>query len=91
VSALALYLGCALAAWQLRRKGVSAPGAAPARVPFATLVPWLACAVIIWLLTGVSGNEWIGFGACVAAGSVIYLATRSRRATAAASTQVLHQ
>ena len=90
VSALALYLGCALAAWQLRRMGVSAPGASPVNVPLGRVVPWLACAVIIWLLSGASGSEWLAFGACVAAGSVIYLATRSRRA-ASASTQVLHQ
>jgi amino acid transporter len=90
VSALALYLGCALAAWQLRRTGVSAPGAAPLNVPLARIVPWLACAVIVWLLSGVSDSEWLAFAVCVAAGSVLYLATRSKRA-ASASTQVLHQ
>jgi amino acid transporter len=67
VSALALYLGCALAAWRLRGGGV---------------VPWLACAVIVWLLTGLTRDEWLGFGACLAAGSLIYVATRSRRAAA---------
>jgi amino acid transporter len=91
VSALALYFGCALAAWQLRRTGVAAAGAAPTQVPFASVVPWLACAVIIWLLSGVSTNEWTAFVACVAAGSLIYLATKARRAAAASSAQVLHQ
>ena len=91
VSALALYFGCALAAWQLRRMGVAAPGAGPVQVPLASVVPWLACAVIIWLLSGVSGHEWLAFVACVAAGSVIYLATRSKRASSSASTQALHQ
>ena len=90
VSALALYFGCALAAWQLRRMGVAAPGAAPIRVPLTGVVPWLACGVIIWLLSGVSGHEWLAFVACVAAGSLIYVATRSKRATSA-STQKLHQ
>ena len=91
VSALALYFGCALAAWQLRRAGVSSPGAAPANIPLASVVPWLACIVIIWLLSGVSLNEWLAFAVCVAAGSLIYLLTRSKRAAASASTQVLHQ
>jgi len=90
VSALALYLGCALAAWQLRRAGVSMAGAAPVNIPLASIVPWLACAVIIWLLSGASSSEWLAFGVCVAAGSALYLATRSKRA-ASASTQVLHQ
>ena len=61
VSALALYLGCALAAWKL--------GQSP-------IVPVLACGVIAWLLTGLTVNEWIGFGACIAVGTLIYLARR---------------
>ena len=61
VSALALYLGCAIAAWRL--------GQSP-------IVPALACGVIAWLLTGVTPNEWMGFGVCVAAGSVIYFLRR---------------
>ena len=39
VSALALYLGCAIAAWKL--------GQSP-------IVPLLACGVIAWLLTGMT-------------------------------------
>ncbi len=64
VSALALYLGCALAAWRLTGKGV---------------VPWLAVGVIVWLLTGLTRDEWLGFGLCVAAASVVYLIARGRR------------
>lgn len=66
VSALALYLGCALAAWRLRESGVG-------------VVPWLACGVIVWLLTGLTREEWLGFGACLAAGSFVYFLTRRRR------------
>ena len=51
VSALALYLGCAVAAWKL--------GQSP-------IVPVLACGVIVWLLTGLTLDEWLAFGACVA-------------------------
>jgi len=61
VSALALYFGCALAAWKL--------GQSP-------IVPILACGVIIWLLTGLTLNEWIGFGACIAVGTLVYVARR---------------
>jgi amino acid transporter len=64
VSALALYLGCAVAAWRL--------GQSP-------LVPALACVVIAWLLTGVTLNEWLAFGVCVAIGSLLYAAARRRR------------
>lgn len=82
VSALALYLGCALAAWELRRRGVRAEGAVPFRVPAARVVPWLAIAVIAWLLTGLTRNEWLGFAACIALASVVYAATSSRRKVA---------
>lgn len=69
VSALALYLGCALAAWRLRR-------ADPAGSVMGSIVPWLAAAVIVWLLTGLTRDEWLGFGACFAAGSALYFVAR---------------
>jgi amino acid transporter len=68
VSALALYFGCALAAWKL-----ATDGAALSRV-----VPWLACAVIVWLLTGVTATEWLGFAACVAGATVVYAVAKPR-------------
>ncbi|MBI4477198.1 MAG: amino acid permease [Acidobacteria bacterium] len=85
VSALALYLGCALAAWRLRRSGVAAGGAA-FRVPFGGLVPWLACGVIAWLLTGLMRDEWLAFGACLGAGSALYVVARRGGSSAASTT-----
>jgi hypothetical protein len=77
VAALALYFGCALAAWRLRSvaAGSAASGAA---VPLGGVAPFLAMPVILWLLTGLTRAEWIGFGAAVAVGSVIYVAARGR-------------
>ena len=77
-SALALYLGCALASWQLRRAGVAAAGAGFS-VPFGGIVPLLACGVIGWLLTGLTRGEWLAMGVCVAAASLLYALTASRR------------
>ena len=71
VSALALYLGCALAAWKLRPRSSS--------FGLGAVVPWLAAAVILWLLTGLTRDEWLGFGACLAAGSLVYWISRGRR------------
>jgi len=77
VSVLSLYLGCALAAWQLRRLGVEGGGTGTAfRVPFAGITPWLACAVIAWLLTGLTADEWLGFAVCVGLASLPYALTR---------------
>ncbi len=61
VSALALYFGCAAAAWKI--------GQSP-------IVPILACGVIAWLLTGLTAGEWLGFGACLLVASIVYFASR---------------
>lgn len=79
VSALALYLGCALASWKLRSTDVTIDGQTPFRMPLGGVIPWLTCLVIGWLLTGLARNEWIAFGACVALGSVIYVARSGQR------------
>jgi len=76
VAALALYFGCALASWRLRAGGV-AGATAGARVPLGGVAPFLAMPVILWLLTGLTRDEWIGFAAVVAAGSLVYMMTRS--------------
>jgi basic amino acid/polyamine antiporter, APA family len=67
VAALALYLGCAAAAWKL--------GQSP-------IVPLLACGVIAWLLTGVTRNEWLAFGACITIASLVYVGRQSIARTA---------
>jgi basic amino acid/polyamine antiporter, APA family len=77
VSALALYLGCALAAWRLRQLDTGSTGDA-FRVPLGGIIPWLACVVILWLLTGLTGDEWVAFGACLAAATLFYFIARRR-------------
>ncbi len=78
VSALALYFGCALAAWRLRQLGVGGAGGG-IRMPAAGVVPLIACAVILWLLTGVASVEWLGFVICVGVASLIYNVNRAAR------------
>jgi APA family basic amino acid/polyamine antiporter len=75
VSALALYLGCALASWRLRRSDVEGRRSVDPRV----IIPWLATAVIVWLLSGLTRDEWLGFGACLAVASLVYFLTRDVR------------
>lgn len=82
VSALLMYLGCALASWRLRRMDLAAPETAAAatgfRVPFGGVVPLLACAVIAWLLSGLTGGEWIALGSALVVASAIYAITTRR-------------
>src|SRR5688572_1017986 len=77
VSALALYLGCALAAWRLRQRNVARGGGF--NIPGGAVLPWVACAVIHWLLTGVTSIEWLGFVICTGAASLVYAVTRTAR------------
>ena len=82
VSVLLVYAACCLAAAELRRRDVRA-GGIPFRVPGGAVVPWLALAVIAWILWGLRVEEWSAAALVVAAAIVVYLATaRTRRARA---------
>jgi len=63
VAALALYFGCAIAAWKLGQRPT---------------VPLLACGVIIWLLTGLAAEEWFAFATLVVVATLIYAAARRK-------------
>lgn len=84
LSTLLLYGACAMAAWQLRRRNVQA-GGIPFRVPAAGVVPFLAVAVIAWMLSSIQPMEWAVVGGVMAAAAVLFAATaRSRAARAQA-------
>lgn len=85
VAALLVYFACAVAAWQLRRRNVQA-GGIPFRVPGAAIVPFLSCAVIIGLLSSITLAEWRVLVLVLATASVLFVATRRRRAAVAAPT-----
>jgi len=79
ISALMLYLGCALAAWKLRTAGPQAD-ATGFRIPFAAALPWVTIAVISWLLAfGVTRGEWLALGVTLAVFSVVYLMVRRNK------------
>ena len=85
VTVLLVYAGCCLAAAELRRRDVRS-GGIPFRVPGGAIVPWLALAVIAWLLWGLRADEWRAAALVVAAAVVVYLVTApSRRARARAA------
>lgn len=78
LSTLLLYAACALAAWELRRRNVQA-GGIPFRVPAAGLVPFLALAVIAWMLTSIERDEWMVVGGVIVVAVVIFYATAGAR------------
>jgi amino acid transporter len=80
LSTLLLYAACCVAAWELRRRGVSTGGGTPFRVPLAPVVPWLALAVIAFMLYSVTLREWAMVGLVLAIAAIIFFATKASRA-----------
>jgi amino acid transporter len=74
VSVLFVYLGCAAAAWQLRRKNIrDETGEVVRPLPGSWLAPPLAVIVIVLLLTSITPREWLVAGICAAIGIVLYV------------------
>ena len=48
-------------------------------MPLGGVVPWLACGVIVWLLTGLTRDEWIAFAACLVVATPLYLLTKKQK------------
>jgi len=72
LSILVVYGTCCLATWQLRRRDVRS-GSTAFKVPAASLVIVLACAVIGWMLTSVTLAEWSAFAIALAIAAVMFL------------------
>lgn len=81
LSTLLLYAACCLAAWELRRRDVRA-GGIPFRVPAARVVPFLAVAVIAYMLLSVTSQEWAVVAGVLAAAALVYVVTSGARARA---------
>ena len=83
VSVLFVYLGCAAAAWQLRRKGIQDDSTATLRsIPGSALAPPLAAVVIIVLLTSITPREWAVSGLTVLIGVALWFFAHLRRRAA---------
>lgn len=85
VAVLTVYIGCALAAWQLRRNGIRDEGATMAKpIPGSLFAVPLAILVSLIMLSSVTSAEWLASGITAAVGIVIYLFANMRRARQAA-------
>ncbi|HEX5830340.1 MAG TPA: hypothetical protein VFY16_05115, partial [Gemmatimonadaceae bacterium] len=58
-------------------------GGIPFRVPGGAAVPVLACAVIVWLLSNATLQEFGMVAGVLVAASLLFVLTRSRRAAVA--------
>lgn len=71
IATLIQYLSCCLAAWELRRRDVRMMGE-PFSFPGDRVVPLMASAVIVAVLTQTTGREWRTLGAVVLVATLIY-------------------
>ena len=84
VTILLVYGACCLAAMELQRRGVTG-GGVPFRVPGARLAPWLAMAVIGWLLWSLTLQEWLAAAVILVVAALVFAITvPSRRGRARA-------
>lgn len=77
VAILLVYLACCVGAWRLRRLDAGAEGK-PFLMPAGSVVPWVAAALIVGLLTTASAEAWLLTGAVAAAASLLFLARKRR-------------
>ena len=76
VAALTLYLTCVAAAYDLQRRDVRA-GGAPFVIPGGPVVPLLAAAVIVWLLSNATRREFAVEGLVLATAALFYFIRRT--------------
>jgi basic amino acid/polyamine antiporter, APA family len=79
---LLVYGACALGIFRLRARNVRLERE-PFVAPFGPAIPVLACVAIAWLLTSLTGNEWLATIAPIGLAVVVYLVSRGRRAAMA--------
>jgi len=78
VALLIVYLACCVGAGHLRRRNVGTERN-PFVMPAGGVVPWLAAALILGLLTRASMAAWLLTGAVVAIASLGYVVRRLTR------------
>jgi len=76
VAALTLYLACVTASFDLQRRDVRTDGV-PFEMPGGALVPVLATAVIVWLLSNASRREFGVEALLLAVGALFYFIRRT--------------
>ena len=74
---LLVYLACTVAAARLRRRDIRADGE-PFRMPAGSVIPWLAAALIVGLITQATAMAWLLTGGVVAVASLAFVARGAR-------------
>lgn len=76
LATLVVYLVCCVATIELRRKNIRTEASVPFRVPGGPVIPILASAIIIWLMTSSTRQEVIAMSIFLAVLTVIFFVMR---------------
>ena len=79
LASLTVYLVCCLATIQLQRKNIRVEGSLPYRVPGGRVVPLIASAIVIWLMSSSTSQEFIALAIAIAVLTLVYFFMRVRR------------
>ena len=79
IATLIVYLICCLATIQLQRRNIHDEGAIPFKVPGGPVIPIIASAIVVWLMTASTRQEVVAMGAMLVAETLVFLAMRARR------------
>lgn len=79
LSALIVYVICCLATIQLKRKNVRDEGAIPFNVPGGPVVPVLATAMVLWLMSSSTKREFLSMGVMIAVLTLLFFVLRTMR------------
>jgi APA family basic amino acid/polyamine antiporter len=79
IATLIVYLICCLAAIQLQRRDIREGGAPPFELPGGPVIPLVASAIVVWLMTASTRQEVLAMGAMLVAETVLFLLMRARR------------
>jgi amino acid transporter len=78
LATMIVYLVCCAATIKLQRMNLQADGAKPFRLSGGPVIPVLACAIVIWLMTSSTRQEFTALAAMLAVETVIFFAMRAR-------------
>ncbi|MGI9045116.1 MAG: APC family permease [Gemmatimonadaceae bacterium] len=79
LATLIVYVICCLATIQLRRMDVRTDGALPFKVPGGPIVPILAVAIVVWLMTASTREEFLALATMLVVQTLVYFLMVGRR------------
>ncbi|HEY4953635.1 MAG TPA: hypothetical protein VII02_01990, partial [Gemmatimonadaceae bacterium] len=71
---------------RLQRRNVRADGAEPFTIPGGPLVPVLASAIIVWMMSSSTLTEALSLAAMIAGSTVVFFIMRARRPAVSVTT-----